>query len=107
MAQQAKPGQKRKMKRHTSNENVVPEVTLVGSEPSEEETRRRAYELHLGRSGRAPNPVADWLQAEQSLREERMQRKEAVEGEAAGRGRGRGGDGSRGAGRGRRRSRSG
>lgn len=38
--------------------------------PTEEEIRRRAYQIHL-RRGRDGNPVLDWLEAEAELRAER------------------------------------
>ena len=37
-------------------------------EPTQEQIRRRAYELYLARAGRGGSPDADWLQAERELR---------------------------------------
>jgi hypothetical protein len=63
--------QKRKRELNSSNDDPVPEATVaVGSGPTEEEIRRRAYEIYLDRSGAPGDPVADWLQAERSLRDE-------------------------------------
>jgi hypothetical protein len=42
-----------------------------GSEPTEDEIRHRAYEMHLARSGRPGNEVDDWLKAEAELMEAR------------------------------------
>ncbi len=37
-------------------------------QPTDEEIRRRAYELYLARGGRGGSPESDWLQAERELR---------------------------------------
>lgn len=41
----------------------------IPAEPVEEEIRRRAYELHLERGGAHGNDMADWLRAEQEVRQ--------------------------------------
>jgi hypothetical protein len=41
------------------------------AEPTQEEVRRRAYELFEARGGQSGDPVADWLRAERELRRER------------------------------------
>jgi hypothetical protein len=40
----------------------------MGSEPSEEDIRLRAYQVYLGRGGDAGSDFDDWLQAEKELR---------------------------------------
>ncbi|MGA2860035.1 MAG: DUF2934 domain-containing protein [Candidatus Sulfotelmatobacter sp.] len=42
-----------------------------GSEPTEDEIRKRAYEIHLARSGGPGNEIDDWLKAEAELKEAR------------------------------------
>lgn len=39
--------------------------------PSQEDIRRRAYDIFLARDGRPGDPVRDWLEAEAQLRRER------------------------------------
>ncbi len=48
----------------------VPETEIVchNVEPTEEQIRRRAYEIFLQRNGAPGSPEADWLQAEAELR---------------------------------------
>jgi hypothetical protein len=41
------------------------------SEPTQEDIRRRAYEIFQSRHGQPGDPVADWLRAEAELRRER------------------------------------
>jgi hypothetical protein len=36
--------------------------------PSEDEIRKRAYEIYLGRAGMAGNALDDWLKAEAELK---------------------------------------
>lgn len=43
-------------------------ATAAGNEPTEEQVRKRAYEIFQARNGVAGDPVADWLLAEQELR---------------------------------------
>jgi Protein of unknown function (DUF2934) len=42
-----------------------------GSEPTEDEIRKRAYEIHLARGGGPGNEIDDWLKAEAELKEVR------------------------------------
>jgi Protein of unknown function (DUF2934) len=42
--------------------------TSSNGAPSDEEIRRRAYEIYLERAGRGGNELDDWLQAEAELR---------------------------------------
>jgi hypothetical protein len=37
-------------------------------DPTEEEIRKRAYEIYLARGARPGNPLQDWLRAEAELR---------------------------------------
>jgi hypothetical protein len=83
-------GPKRKRKRGASNDGAPRGTNLAGLEPTEEEIRRRAYEIYLGRSGVSGDPVADWLQAERGLRDERNTQNVSLESSGARGGRGRG-----------------
>lgn len=47
---------------------VVDAVEMADSGPSEDEIRRRAYEIYLSRNGSPGNAEVDWLQAEVELR---------------------------------------
>ena len=54
-----------------TDERVVESVAVrddAASEPSEEEIRRRAYELYLSRGGVDGDDVSDWLAAERLVR---------------------------------------
>ena len=42
--------------------------TSSNGAPSDEEIRRRAYEIYLERDGRSGNELEDWLQAEAEFR---------------------------------------
>ncbi len=44
------------------------EIVSHNVEPTEEQIRRRAYEIFLQRNGAPGSPEADWLQAEAELR---------------------------------------
>lgn len=50
---------------------VGPAQPQPTAEPTQDEIRRRAYELFEARGGQPGDPVADWLQAERDLRRER------------------------------------
>lgn len=63
-ARKAKP---RVTKRSERNAPTLKPVEAPG--PSEDEIRRRAYEIYIERGGRAGQDVGDWLQAERELRE--------------------------------------
>jgi hypothetical protein len=39
--------------------------------PTEEEVRRRAYEIFIGRGGQDGQELDDWVRAEQELKQER------------------------------------
>ncbi|HEV2173789.1 MAG TPA: DUF2934 domain-containing protein [Nitrospira sp.] len=41
---------------------------LTASEPTEDEIRKRAYELYLERNGEPGSALDDWLQAEADLK---------------------------------------
>jgi hypothetical protein len=42
-----------------------------GSESTEDEIRKRTYEIHLSHSGGPGNEIDDWLKAETELKEAR------------------------------------
>jgi len=44
------------------------ETTRVGGTPTEEDIRRRAYELSRERGGEPGHELEDWVRAEQELR---------------------------------------
>jgi len=48
-----------------------PSQARRGYEPTEEEIRRRAYEIYLARDDRLGNEIEDWLHAEAELRQAR------------------------------------
>lgn len=48
-----------------------PERIIHGSEPTEDEIRKRAYEIYLARDGRPGSEIEDWLKAEAELRQAR------------------------------------
>ena len=49
--------------------DVTSESVSMGSEPSEEDIRTRAYHRYLERGGAAGSDFEDWLEAERELRE--------------------------------------
>jgi hypothetical protein len=59
-AQQARPKTRRSQAMSTSASR--------GSEPSEEDIRRRAYQRYLDRGGNHGMDFEDWLQAERELK---------------------------------------
>lgn len=44
------------------------EATPAAVHPTEDQVRRRAFEIYIARGGAAGNPDSDWRQAEQELR---------------------------------------
>lgn len=50
---------------------VADVVEMAESEPTEDDIRRRAYEIYLDRNGAPGNAEVDWLQAEMELRARR------------------------------------
>lgn len=50
---------------------VADVVEMAESEPTEDDIRRRAYEIYLSRDGAPGNAELDWLQAETELRDRR------------------------------------
>jgi len=63
-----------KQRRSTSTVDVPPsdaigvQAGVFGSEPTEEDVRRRAYERYLERGGEHGMDFEDWLAAERDLR---------------------------------------
>ena len=53
-------------KRHTKPKGTEP--TRAGSTPTEEEIRRRAYELYRERGSEPGHELDDWARAERELR---------------------------------------
>lgn len=47
---------------------VIDAVEMADHGPTEDEIRRRAYEIYLSRNGAPGNSEVDWLQAEVELR---------------------------------------
>ena len=43
-------------------------TSATAGHPTEEQIRRRAYEIYIARGGSGGNPDSDWRQAEQELR---------------------------------------
>jgi hypothetical protein len=62
-ARPRRPGAPRRARR--SSDDAPAALTIAP--PTEEEIRTRAYYLSLERRGRAADPLADWLRAEQEL----------------------------------------
>jgi Protein of unknown function (DUF2934) len=54
-----------------SRDALTSESVSMGSEPSEEDIRMRAYHLYLERGGAPGSDFDDWLEAERELREQR------------------------------------
>jgi len=52
----------------TKARTVSAEMVPTDPTPSEEQIRRRAYEIYLARGGNGGSPEMDWLQAEMELR---------------------------------------
>ena len=52
-------------------EALTSESVSMGSEPSEEDIRTRAYHRYLERGGAPGSDFDDWLEAERELREKR------------------------------------
>lgn len=50
---------------------ITREPARPAEAPSQDEIRKRAHQIFEARNGRAGDPVADWLQAEAELRQER------------------------------------
>ncbi|MFO0838725.1 MAG: glycosyltransferase [Phycisphaerae bacterium] len=66
-------GKGRRGKTATTDITTSPKVTSEASgeyQPTPEEIRLRAYQIFSARKGATGDPTADWLQAEQELREE-------------------------------------
>jgi hypothetical protein len=95
-----KENTEKKQKKKQGASKPGPEASREESCPAEEDTRRRAYLIYRERAGTPGSPVADWFQAERSLREEREQRKVEVVSEGAADRESRGKSAGRGGGRG-------
>ncbi len=54
--------------RATKSRSIPADELPPPPQPSEEQIRRRAYELFLQRGLTGGNPESDWIQAEQELR---------------------------------------
>ncbi len=55
----------------TANRSLASRPKSVAAEPTQDEIRRRAYEIFEARGSTPGNDVADWLRAEAELRRER------------------------------------
>jgi Protein of unknown function (DUF2934) len=64
----AAPAQQARPKTRRSNAMSVSVSASMGSEPSEEDIRRRAYQRYLDRGGNHGMDFEDWLQAERELK---------------------------------------